>query len=429
MRDADLVQSLLRELGNEVRRRRNELGLPQKAVAARASCARESITQIETARQYASPSLMASIDKALQAGGALLVMHRQLDELRRVARASAPADPSPGEGLEVDRRQLIRKAGVLAAAAMMPPLRAQVVAPWAGDIAPIEHFRQVRRVLIDADNLFGPARVIPTVHEQIQVLQQVRSGASGTDGRGLLHMQTQFAEFAGWLHQDQGDHGKAQYWTDRALEWSYATHDPDLTTFILARKGQLAGDMQDAVTAVDVSEAAAGMAAPGTRLAAIATTYAAHGYALAGDGAASAGSYDQAQKLLADGSGLARSPWGVWLDASYIEVQRARSLVVLGSYTAAAEGFQRAVDELPEGYQRDRGVYLARAALAHAGARDAEQAAAFGMRALAIGAQTGSGRITSELRQLDSIFDTWGAPAGHEFRDAMRSTSPSGRTS
>jgi transcriptional regulator with XRE-family HTH domain len=122
MRDADLVQSLRRELGDEVRRRRDDLRLTQEAVAARVSCARESITQVERGRQDTSRELMARIDQALEADGALLAMHRELTELRRAARTAARSSSSEAEASEVDRRQFLQRAGALTAAAIAPSL-------------------------------------------------------------------------------------------------------------------------------------------------------------------------------------------------------------------------------------------------------------------------------------------------------------------
>lgn len=233
-------------------------------------------------------------------------------------------------------------------------------------------------------------------------------------------MQVQFAEFAAWLHQDKGEHGHAQYWTDRALEWSHIAGDAGLTTSVLARKSQLAGDMQDALTAVQVAEAAAAIAPQGTRLAAVAATYAAHGHALAHDATASARSYDQAHKMLEAGDSGSVSAWGAWLDESYIEVQRAHSLAVLGDFASSSQGYERAIVELPDGYPRDRGVYLARAALAHAGQQDFGLAAGLGMQALAIHRTTRSGRIASGLGQLNNVLAAIDADEVQEFQDVYR---------
>ena len=108
-----------------------------------------------------------------------------------------------------------------------------------------------------------------------------------------------------------------------------------------------------------------------------------------------------------------------------MDVQRARCLSVLGKHERATAVFQQAIRDLPPAYRRDRGVYLAREALAHAGAHDPEQAAAAGLQALAIAEETGSGRIIYELATLDDGLTRWArVPAVSEFREALTSFIP-----
>ena len=65
----------------------------------------------------------------------------------------------------------------------------------------------------------------------------------------------------------------------------------------------------------------------------------------------------------------------------------------------------------------------ARAALAIAGDRQVEQAATLGLDALAIGAETNSARIFTELAQLNDALAPWtSAPVAADFRTAMRDT-------
>jgi tetratricopeptide (TPR) repeat protein len=325
------------------------------------------------------------------------------------------------------RRTFLSGLGLSAVTAAVtgPPAIAQARSvPLAGvaapDLNPAEHFRQLRQVLIDNDNLLGPLRTIPTVEAQISAIQQLRQVHGGSDGRDLLYIQTQYAEFCGWLHHDAGNFQASRYWLDRALEWSYATGDIDITTYILARKGQLAGDMGDAITAIGVSTAAKAQARPDTKLGAIAATYAAYGHALAKDPTASARALDDAQTILSTLDLDPSSPWGTWMDSSYVDVHRARSHHVLGDHRRAAEGFQNAIIGLPSGYHRDRGVYLARESLAHAGAKETEQAATVGLQALSIAQATSSARIITELTRLDGQLERWGSiPAVSEFRDTF----------
>ncbi|MFE9484631.1 DNA-binding protein [Streptomyces spororaveus] len=282
----------------------------------------------------------------------------------------------------------------------------------------------MRRLLIDMDNVMGPRSVLQKTTEQIHIIEALLKTRTGGDQRELKQLRTQYAEFCGWVHQDAGDFRAAQYWTDRALEWSYSSGDPDLTVYVLARKAQLAGDMGDPFLAVDNGEAALGMARRNTKLPAVAAVYAAHGFALQKDAEGTSRAYDQALELLSTDLDPS-SPWGVWLDEPYIEVHRARSLAALGHHEQAAAGFHTAISRLPSGYTRDRGVYLAREAAAYAGAGEPEQAARVGLQALGVGASTQSARILTELTVLDANLTQWRTvPGVGDFHQALMSTIP-----
>lgn len=293
-------------------------------------------------------------------------------------------------------------------------------------IAPVDHLRRLRATLVDSDNLLGPRSVIRAVKDHISVVQQIREQRSGADRRALLQVQAEYAEFAGWLHQDIGDFQSARFWLDRALELAYAGGDAEFPVFVLARKSQLAGDMHAATGAIDLADAAvaAGQAHP--RLVGVAMTYAAHGHALEGVHKASMQTLDSAhEQLIKSNGGNPPARLATWLDNSYIEVQRARCLSILDDHSAAAVIFERAIEALPPQYRRDRGVYLARAGRAHACCGEPERAVAAGTQALAIAEQTGSGRIITELATLDSELARWKAvPSVTEFREAFAEALP-----
>jgi tetratricopeptide (TPR) repeat protein len=290
----------------------------------------------------------------------------------------------------------------------------------AADLSPVERLEQLRRVLIDADNLHGSGCVIPAVLGQIHMISQLRGECRGSDRRELLVMQAKYAEFAGWLHQDSRDFNAARHWLDRSLEWSCAAEDRDLSTFVMARKSQLAGDMSAAADAIDLAEAAGRMARKRSRLKATAAVYGAHGYALADQKSECLRTIEQAQETatsLDDGS-----PWASWLDTSYIEVQRGRCLTILGDHATAATVFQQAIRGMPPTFRRDRGVYLARSAVAYADAREPEQATDAAMQALTIARDTQSGRVAAELAQVSAHLTPWAMlPAVVSFRDALAS--------
>jgi DNA-binding XRE family transcriptional regulator/tetratricopeptide (TPR) repeat protein len=287
------------------------------------------------------------------------------------------------------------------------------------DVHPIEHLSRVRAVLVDSDNLLGPRPVIPTVVRYIGLIQRLRERHGGTDGQALLHMKARYAEFAGWLYQDAGDLAAAQHWLDRALDWSHGVGDHEMATYILSRKSQLAGDMEEGFAAVDLAAAAWNLA-PDRHLKALSRTYAAHGHALARRPMESLHALDEARSLVLDAGTFPPGGWAPWLDVAYIDVQRARCLTILGDPLQAASLFQDAIRQLPPSFRRDRGVYLGREALAHASSREPEEAAAVGVRALAIALETQSGRIVAELERLDEALEGWkSVPAVGAFRDQM----------
>jgi tetratricopeptide (TPR) repeat protein len=327
-------------------------------------------------------------------------------------------------------------AALTALAAATNPAPAEVImarlraaSAGAAEMTPIEHLRQLRGTLVASDNLLGSDCVMPAVHSQIQVIHQLRAGRGGADRRALLVIQAEYAEFAGWLHQDARDFNGARFWLDRALEWSHMAADRELSTYVMARKSQLAGDMHAPADAIDLADAADGMARKGSRLQATAATYGAHGHALAGQHAACLRAIDSAREIAGRPDDNPASPWASWLDGSYIEVQRGRCLSVLGDHAQAAAVFQQAIRDLPQSFRRDRGVYLAREALAHARARDPEQAADVGMQAVAIAHDTQSGRVIAELARVGADLAPWVAlPAVGNFQDALTSVIPAERT-
>ncbi|OEV10522.1 hypothetical protein AN218_17315 [Streptomyces nanshensis] len=285
----------------------------------------------------------------------------------------------------------------------------------------MEHLEATHGALINSDKLFGPYQSIPIVERQLAAMKSLREELRGEDRRKLIYLHARYAEFAGWLHQDTRNFRAAQHWMREALEMAHLTNDRQLTAFTLARRSQLAADMDDSVDALDVAEAAEQHAEPNSRLAAVAAVFGAHAHALRGADDACLRAYDHAHDLRQAMDADPDSSLGVWLDAAYIEAQRARSLSTLGHYQAAAESFGRAVADLPADYHRERGVHLSRQAVALAGAGEADEAGRIGMQALRIGVETGSGRITRELAQLESSLIKWhNVPTVNEFRDAMQ---------
>ncbi|GAA2639587.1 hypothetical protein GCM10010425_49760 [Streptomyces spororaveus] len=316
-------------------------------------------------------------------------------------------------------RRVVLASGFAGLAATAIPAPTATAATTAADmVSPIEHFSQLRRVMIQTDNLIGPRHVLPALQQHLARLTSRRRASRGADAAELLALETRYEELAGWLAQDIGDERTAHGHTAKALDASHITGDTDLTAYILGRKAQLAVDTGLAADALGLAAAARRTARPGSRLEVIAVMHQAHAHAVLGDGTEALTSYDTALALLgrADTDGV----WGSWLDEAYVSTARARSLAALGEYEQAAAGFDTAIAALPAAYRRDRGVYLARAARAHAGAGNLPLAAQIGLQAVGIAAETGSARIVSQLDRLDRVLAAAGDKEGiAEFRAAL----------
>jgi hypothetical protein len=336
--------------------------------------------------------------------------------------------PQNLSGEEVNRREAMKLMAATAASALplvgYEPLRAVLASPESAH--PLDHLRRMREMLAESDNLYGPSRVIPAAREQVALILELKSQARGSDLSPLLSVGAEYADLIGWLHQDSGQHQVAAWWLDRALEWSHLSMDDQATSFMLTRKSQLASDEGDGNGAVYAASAAARHA--NTRVAAIAATQSIRGYALLGDRKGFQAARHEAHELLArsDGEGLT---WGRFFDASYIEVHYAQGQVTLGDYRGAAQTYDAALASVPGEFRRDRGVYLARAAFAHARANNLDRAVRSGVESLAIGLRTRSARILRELRQFDAAIDRFSnEPSVSRFRDAFTSVESSNET-
>ncbi|MGH3927952.1 MAG: hypothetical protein ACRDTT_34670, partial [Pseudonocardiaceae bacterium] len=305
----------------------------------------------------------------------------------------------------------------------IPDPRPVAPLPAFGDVNPIEHFQQLRQTLIDNDNLFGSRHVIPVVREQIAIIQQLRSSSRGVDRQELYRVQAQYSDFCAGLYIDAREYQLAEFWNDRALGWSQLAADHDLTVYILTGKARQACGMRVSADAIGAGEQALRMAPPRSRLAVIAASRAAHGYALSGDQAATERAEGRVRELFNTLDDDPDSPYGPWLDERWIALGEAQSWLVLGDYHRAAQIFQDALVDFPGRYRRTRGVILARTALAQAGDHEVEHAAALGLEALPIGVQTGSARTLTTLAQLNDKLAPWSAvPAVIDFRTAMKDT-------
>ncbi|MFF3755338.1 hypothetical protein ACFYYH_33675 [Streptomyces sp. NPDC002018] len=261
------------------------------------------------------------------------------------------------------------------------------------------HLQEMWHALVQADNLFGPRHALASVRQQLSILESILEYARGAQRSELLRLAAQYAESAAWLHEDSSDIQTAAQWTSRAMEWAHESGDQAMVTWTLFRRSQQATTRKNAAQTVSLAQAAqrneSSLTSP---MRAAAIQQEAHGYALDADEVACHNRLDEAHEFAAspDTKGDARTGHGDFCTASYIEIQRATCWLTLGRPDLAVPVFETALNELPDAYQRDRGLAQARLALAYAGIREYDSSAAQAASALRIARSSGSIRTMRE---------------------------------
>lgn len=324
--------------------------------------------------------------------------------------------------VSVPRRTFVRGIGAAASIGAFTPGKSLAGKALAGMFAKaqidhVRHFEKLRMSLIESDNIYGSAQTLPHVLGAIDMLQQLKRAKVG-EPQGILRMLAMFTETAAWQYQDQRDFVNAQHWASRALECSHRLGDDYYIGLSLVRMSQLACDQGDGEEAEELATAAQRSAPDNSLFGAAALTFRAHALALAGDRLASARAYDHARSVVARAD--ADPKWGMFLDDSYIDAHQAHTFAEVGEYRRATAQFAEAMGRMQPGYPRDKGVYLARTAVAHMAAGDVEPAAALGQQALEIGIGTRSARILHKVGRLSGMIDPASTQTGvAEFCDAF----------
>lgn len=278
-----------------------------------------------------------------------------------------------------------------------------------------------------ADKQLGPRQLITTTLAQLQVLDRLRRNATPGTTEPLLQLLAQYAEFAGWLHQDLGDTVAARFWSDRATVWAQATGDYAMVAYLLVRKSNIALLEQDAREVIEL--AAAARKVPGAvnpRLLALAALQEARGWALYGDADRFQHELDTAADLLHDDPGNDDPAQPVYLhhyNLDVLEEQSASGYRACGHADTAVRILEGKIRATDQHLQRDHGHLLAKLANTVTATRQPEpdRAIALGLRSAAAAGRTGSARIAQELRTLDGVLAlNWPTVPGRaEFHDAV----------
>lgn len=252
-----------------------------------------------------------------------------------------------------------------------------------------------------ADHAMGSRMVIDVVREQTRQAEQWTRDARGAVREPLLRIVSRYAEFCGWVHQDQGDYAAADQWTRRAVEMAQELGDPRLVAYGLMRRSNVATESGRATDGLHLAEAALRQRYPSDpRLTALALRQKATSHAMRAEVVDCWAIVDQGTEAAAEGAANAQSETS-YCTVPYMAMESGQALLVAGDPHAAVQLLGAAVAQWPVISQdRDRGLCLARLAHAYIDAGQPEAACATAHDAVASLDAARSARTEGSLRRL-----------------------------
>ncbi|MBG0818465.1 helix-turn-helix transcriptional regulator [Planomonospora sp. ID82291] len=424
-----------RMFGAALHHLRTQAGLSQRDLAKTALYDHTRISRAEKGEILPPAEQVEALDAALKAGGLLCSLRRHAGP-GRAAPFLGAAGVYDGEPVMLDmqtpdgrsvrvtlsRREFAQLLASGALASVLPGLtdadQAQRVAraidqPSRVDGEVIDYFRRVLAEHYSADKMLGPRSLLRPVLAQIDVLDELRRSAGARHAEPLLQVLAQYAEMAGWLHQDLGQLETAMHWSRRAAEWAQCAGDTQMAAYMLVRQSNIAVLTDDYAAVVHLAAAArrhpAGLE---PKLDALAAQQQARGLAMLGEYAECFTLLDQAADTLRDHPHVTHPDVPVYLhyyDLDTLQEQSAACYRVAGRADTAVGILEEQIGKLPENLARDRGHLTAKLAVAVAQSEpDPARATHLGQEALGVAQRTGSARIRRELRALDGeLLQRW----------------------
>jgi len=433
--------------GPVLRQLRTHAGLSLRELAKITYYDHTRIARAEQGEWLAPLDRVQDLDDALGAGGILVALRRSDGPTTPVLTVSGIYESEPvildmptrdGKVVQVtiSRRAFAQLLASGALSAVLPGLAdadqtrrlsLAIEQPSRVDDQVIDYFRRVLAEHYTADKMLGPRHLLRPVLAQIEVLDELRRGATRSHADPLLQTLAAYGEMAGWLHQDLGETGEAMDWTRRAAEWAACAGDAQMAAYLLVRQSNIAIATEDYAAVVQLAAAARRHPARlDPKLDALAAQQQARGLAMLGRHRHAFDLLDQAAELLREHPHVTHPNVPVYLrdyDLSTLREQSAACYRAAGRADTAVTILEEQIGKLPAGLARDRGHLTAKLAVAVAQApqRDLARAAHLGHEALGVAQQTGSARIHRELLSLDAeLRERWPDDGhAHGFHEAL----------
>ena len=395
--------------GAKLRRRRLEVGWSLTDLARVVHYSKSHLSKVETGHKIPSVDLARRCDSVLDCRGELASLVKA-----SVPNRSARGDAQPDEiwllALDTDGGSRFATASRTEARQRgLAPRRAAQTAGHVDETA-LTSFRTMFDEMRKLGQSMSATALMPTLVSQTHLLQTVASATTDPALRdAALVLAARFAEFAGWMAQEDGNNSDAERWTDRAVELAAAGSDHEMAAYALVRRALITLYNHDAVGTVALARQAQ-LSADSARTRGLAAQREAQGHAIAGD-------YDACFRALDHAAGLLRKPadrdhgpiMGTSNVADPVGMATGWCLFDLGQPAEAVEILRRELDLIPAHALRARSRFGARLALALAGSGEVEEACQVTERVLGTHDDVDSATIRIDLRNLSRTLNRWHA--------------------
>ncbi|MFE3601936.1 XRE family transcriptional regulator [Streptomyces sp. NPDC059142] len=357
----------------------------------------------------------------------------QSSERHLTSTSNTPEDPvaEPTEGADLRRRDFLTGgiSAVTAPGLGLDEIRHITAAMedarryLDGDV--IEYFGKRIDWCLTRDGKHGPRETLPSVLGLIGAVENSIGNTKQKFRDGLLSIGARSAEFAGWLYRDSRNHGIADYWRDRAIEWARESDNGAMQGYVLLKKSQAAWDDRDPVKMLELAQAAQQdtWELP-AHVRAEAAQQEARAHAMLGtDIGHVERKLDESRELLGNArrfeTGQPAAQLGGHYGTELLSMQTAICYCEAGRPQRAIAIYK---EKLTAGAfsRRDHGYFLSLMGGTLALAGEPDEAARTGLDALGIAAETSSVRTAHELGRLSDRLSPWKhRPLVRELRDAL----------
>lgn len=397
--------SIADDLAREIQRLRKAAGMSQRVLASKIGYSRQYVTMTEWEdATLPSSELVAAIDRALDANGALVTLRAQADSDRRVRRhavgRSSAATDEPGKSL---------------AANVFSPFNLESVpvgyipdSPCVERVArsDVERVKEAARHAANAENLHGGGSANITASQQLYALVPLVRGMAPPDTRralfeavGNLSGVAAFAAFdiADFATAEQ--HSRFALWcADSAGSWELRAS----TLADMARMTAYTNGVDDALSLTELAQVRSDRLSATTR--AMLSALRAQFLAALGRTDEVLNEVARSDDYFADSVPGEDAPWMCYYDEAENLSSTGKALMPVAlarnQMDLAAPRICQAVRRQGRNYPRSRAFSLTRLATLTMRIGDPQEAVEFGLRAVAQSKELDSQRIRDELRVL-----------------------------